>query len=68
MRRHDAHLLGPELEHPRDLVAVHVRRLSRCMHLDALADAARPAGFGLDIGVLHEARPECAFGDGGTSR
>ena len=38
----------------RDLVAVHVGRLRRDMDLDAVADPPRPAGLGLDVGVLDE--------------
>ena len=54
--RHDAHLLGRDAEDRREFVAVHVRRLRAGDDFDAVADAARVAGFRLDIGVLDETR------------
>ena len=46
-----------------DLVAVHIGRLRAGHDLDAVADPARKAGLGLDIGVLDEAGLESALGD-----
>ncbi len=46
---------------PAIAVAIHIRRLGAGLHLDAIADAAREAGFRLDIGVLDEAGLEGAF-------
>ena len=67
-RRHDAHRLGLEPHQVRDLVAVHVGRLGRGVDLEAIADAHRPAGLGLDVGVLDEGGLEGALGDSGAGR
>ena len=47
-----------------DVVAVHVGRLRAGVRSRAVADAARAAGLGLDIGVLDEAGLEVALDDG----
>ena len=65
-RRHDAHRLGPEPHHVRDLVAIHVGRLGRDMDLDAIAHPLGPTRLGLDIGVFDESRLEHALGHGRT--
>ena len=52
--RHDAHLRGREAQHLGGRVAVHDRSLGRDEELDPLADPPRPAGLGLDVGVLDE--------------
>jgi hypothetical protein len=66
--RHDAHGLGPEPHHVRDLVAIHIGRLGGDMDFDAVAHPLGPACLGLDIGVLDESRLEHALGHGGTGR
>ena len=64
--RHDAHRLGLQPHQVGDLVAVHVGRLGGGVDLDPVANPARPAGLGLDIGVLDERRLERAFGHRGA--
>ncbi len=59
--RQNAHLLGRDAQNFRDVVAIHVGRLRAGLHFYAIADAAREAGLGLDIGVLDKARLELAF-------
>jgi len=65
-RGHDAHLLGPQPQHQRHLVAVHERRLGGDVDLHAIAGAPRPSRLGLDVGMLHEAGLEAALGHGGA--
>ena len=62
-RGQDAHPLRRDAQHARGLVAVEIGRLRRDVDLDPLADAARPAGLGLDVGMLDEGRGELALGD-----
>ncbi len=59
--RDDAHLLGRDAQDLRDVVAIHIGRLRAGLDFDAVADAARKAGLGLDIGVLDKAGLERAF-------
>ena len=54
--RDDPHLVRPEAEDQRDLVAIHVRRLRADRELDPVADPARDPGLGLDVRVLDERR------------
>ena len=61
--RDDAHLLRRDAENLRDVVAVHIGRLRAGLDFDAVADAPREAGLGLDIGVLDEAGLELALDD-----
>ena len=60
--RHDPHLRWREAQHLGGRVAVHHRRLGRDEELHPLAQAPRPAGLGLDVGVLDEGGLEAPFG------
>ena len=55
--------IGGEAQHVGDLVPVHVRGLGGGRDLQPVADAACPAGLGLDIGVLDEGGLEAALDD-----
>ena len=52
-----------QAEHVGDLVPVHMRRLGGGRDLQPVADPARPARLGLDIGVLDESGLEAALDD-----
>ncbi len=60
--RQHAHLLRPQAQDRRHLVAVHVGRLGTGRDHDALADPLGVARLRLDVGVLEEGGLEAAFG------
>ena len=64
-RGDDADLLRRKAHDQRRVITVHVGRLRRGGDFDAVADAARPSGLGLNIGVLDEGGFELALDDDG---
>ena len=67
-RRHNANRVLFQAHDVGDFVSVTVRRLGRDVDLDALADALRPAGLGLDGGVFDKRRCDVDLGHRGTAR
>ncbi len=67
--RANADLVGRDAEHARHLAPVEIGALGRDGDLDAVTLAHRPAGLGLEIGMLDEAGLEVELGgDGGGSQ
>ena len=67
-RGDDPHIGLQDAQHARHFLEVHIGRLGAGKDFYSVTDALRPAGLGLDIGVLDEAGLDADRGDMGAGR